>query len=158
MSMKDLVVCKFAECGQVYNDPRILPCGKRTCAAHIEAMIVKNDNTDDRKMLKCHFCQRIHTFPEEVDEFPADETVSLLLNIKHCSEHDAAKKVFNEVSQLLGKLTNLDEESYVIDYFERVEGNILMEKEANMQKLIAFYQKLVDEVHMSNDMPCHEQF
>ena len=147
MSMKDLVVCKFAECGQVYNDARILPCGKRTCAAHIDDMVLKNDNTDNRKMLKCHFCQRIHTFPEEVDEFPADETVSLLLNIKHCSDHEAAKTSFNELSQLLNKLIKLDQEDFVIDYFERVEANILVEKEVNMQKLIAFYQKLVDDLH-----------
>ena len=30
-TFKDVVVCKFAGCNQVYNDARILPCGKRTC-------------------------------------------------------------------------------------------------------------------------------
>ena len=48
---------------------------------------------------------------------------------------------------MLEKLTNIDKESHVIDYFERVEADILFEKEVNMQKLIAFYQRLVDEVH-----------
>ena len=42
--LKEIVVCKFAGCNQVYNDPRFLPCGNRTCPAHIEAMMVKSDD------------------------------------------------------------------------------------------------------------------
>ena len=148
--MKDLVVCKFAGCNQVYTDARILPCGKRTCAAHIDGMMVKSDdniNCDDRKMLKCHFCAEIHSFPENGKEFLVDEYVPLLLNMRHCREHDAAKRSFNDVSQLLGKLTSMDNESHVIDYFDRVEADILHDREVNMQKLVAYYQQLVDEVH-----------
>ena len=35
----------------------------------------------------------------------------------------------------------------MIDYFERVEADIVLEKEVNMQKLVAHYQKLVERVH-----------
>ena len=148
MSMKDLLVCKFAGCNQVYNDPRILPCGKRTCAAHIEAMLVKSDNMNNQtKILKCHFCQKVHHLSENLEELPEDEYIPLLLNMKLCREHDAAKKSFNEVTQLLDKLIKLDKEAYVIDFFERVEADIVHEKEVNLQKLTAYYNKLVDGVH-----------
>ena len=33
MNIKDLVVCKFTGCNQIFDDARFLPCGKRTCAA-----------------------------------------------------------------------------------------------------------------------------
>ena len=122
--LKKLVVCKFAGCGQVYIDPRILPCGKRTCAAHIEEMIVNNDRDSDRLMINCQFCQKIHTFPEDSGEFPVDENIPILLNMKYSNEHDAAKKIVNEVTQLLEKLVKLEGEYYVIDYFEQVESEI----------------------------------
>ena len=143
--LKDVVVCKFTGCNQVFNDPRIVPCGHRTCAAHIEEMKVKSD--DERHMIKCHFCQKIHVFPDEGGEFPVDRNIPLLLNITYSREHSAAKNNFSEVTQLIDKLAKIDQESFVIDYFERVEADILLEKEVNMQKLIAFYQKLVDDVH-----------
>ena len=157
MSMKELVVCKFKGCKRVYDDPRILPCGKRTCAEHITTMTMKNDDnnlndSDDldsasRKRIKCDLCGEMHNFPENGKEFPVDEHIPLLLSMKLCSEHESAKKSFNEVSQLIEKLTKFDKEKYVIDYFERVETDILLEKEVNMQKLLAYYQKLVDDVH-----------
>ena len=158
MSMKELVVCKFTGCNQVYTDPRFLPCGKRTCAAHIESMLVKRDDElgHDRKMIKCHFCQKIHHFPDDGDEFPRDENIHELLNIRYSFEHDAAKKSFNEAAQLLEKLMKRDDnEDYVIDYFERVEAEILIEKEANLQKLLAYYIKLVDDVHERKSMCLH---
>ena len=148
--LKDVVVCKFASCNQVYNDARILPCGKRTCTTHIDEMIVTSDdgnNNFDRKMLKCFFCQKTHSFPDDSDEFPVDENIPILLNIKYSREHSAAKKCFNEVTQLIDKLAKIDKEGFVIDYFERVEADIVLEKEVNMQKLVSYYQKLVDELH-----------
>ena len=146
---KDVVVCKFTGCNQVFNDPRFLPCGKRTCAAHIDEMMVKSDddNHSERKMIKCNFCQKIHSFPDDIEGFPVDENIPLLLNSMYSREHSAAKKCFSEVTQLIDKLANIDQEDFVIDYFERVEADIVLEKEVNMQKLVAHYQKLVDEVH-----------
>ena len=147
--LKEIVVCKFAGCNQVYNDARILPCGNRTCAAHIEAMMVKSDgiNSANGKMLKCHFCEKIHNFPDDGGEFLVDRNIPLLLSMKHSNQHDAAKKSFKAVTQQLEKLIKLDKEAYVIDYFERVEADILLAKEANIQKLLAYYQELVDSVH-----------
>ena len=143
--LKDVVVCKFAGCNQVYNDPRFLPCGHRTCAAHIDAMIIKGD--DDKRMIKCHFCEEIHSFPENSKGFPVDSNIPLLINLKYCDEHDAAKKSFNDVTQLLAKMLKFNEEDYAIDYFQQLESDISLEWEANQQKLNAYYQKLVDEVH-----------
>ena len=147
--LKEIVVCKFAGCKQVFNDARILPCGNRTCAAHIEAMMVKSDgiNSGNCRMIKCQFCEKIHSFPDDGGEFLVDRNIPLLLTMKYCTEHDAAKKSFSSVTQLLEKLITLDKEAYVIDYFERVEADILREKEVNIQKLNAFYQELVDSVH-----------
>ena len=48
-------------------------------------------------------------------------------------------------NKLFNKLKGKDD--YVIDYFEHVEADILLEKEANVQKIDTYYQKLVDEVH-----------
>ena len=92
--LKDVVVCKFTDCNQVYNDPRFLPCGHRTCAAHIEEMMVNSD--DERRMIKCHFCQKIHVFPDDGGEFPVDRNIPLLLSITYSKEHSAAKKHFSE--------------------------------------------------------------
>ena len=145
---KEVVVCKFSDCNQVYNDPRFLPCGNRTCAAHIEAMMLKSDDECDRKMIKCHFCQQIHVFPDEGDgQFPVDRNIPLLLSMKYCNQHEAAKKSFGKVTKLLDKLLKLDQEDIVADYFERVEVSIELEKEANQKKLDAYYQQLVDGVH-----------
>ena len=147
--LKDVVVCKFAGCNQVFNDPRILPCGHRTCAAHIDAMTVKSNGTssEDRKMIKCHFCEEIHKLPKSGKGFQVDSNIPLLTNMKYCNEHETAKKSFNEVTQLLDKLIKFDEEDYTIEFFEQVEADILLEKEANLQKLQAYYQELSDDVH-----------
>ena len=56
MSLKELVVCTFDDCNQVFDDPRILPCGNRTCAAHIDDMMMKHDGTSPHRKIKCHFC------------------------------------------------------------------------------------------------------
>ena len=144
--MKELVVCKFDGCNQIYTDPRILPCGKRTCAAHIEEMMMKHDDTSSDRKIKCHFCHKIHVCSGEAWEgFLVDENISLLLNMKYCDEHDAAKKSFNEVTQLLDKLARLDAEAYANDYFARVESDIVLEKEVNMQRLLAHYQTLIND-------------
>ena len=143
-----MVVCKFAGCNQVYNDARFLPCGKRTCAAHIEAMAVHSEDMSSahRRTIKCHFCDEIHSFPENGKGFPVDDYIPQLLNMKNWDEHYAAKQRFNEVTQLLDKLIKLDKEDYVIDYFERVEADILLEKEVNVRKMVAHYHKLVYKV------------
>ena len=144
--LKDLVVCKFAGCNEVYKDPRFFPRGKRTCAAHIEAMMVTNDRNSDRKMINCQFCQEMHNFPDNGKEFPVDEITPVLLTMKYSNEHDAAKKIVNQVTHMLEKLVKLEGEDYVIYYFEQMEADILLEKEVNQQKLDAHYQKLVDPV------------
>ena len=116
-----MIVCKFDGCNQVYNDPRILPCGKRTCAAHIEAMVVEKQvksSSAHRETIKCHFCQEIHSFTEDSKDFPVDEHISHLLSMSYSFEHDAAKKSFNEVKRLLDKLNNQNRENYVINYFQ----------------------------------------
>ena len=146
MNLKELVVCKFDGCNKVYNDPRFLPCGKRTCADHIEEMTMKHDGVSSDRKIKCHFCHKIHTYSNEDGKgFQVDENISALLNMKYCDEHEAAKKSFNDVSQFLKKLSDLDAEAYAIEKFERVEADIVLEKD--MQRLVAYYQKLVDEVH-----------
>ena len=103
-TFKDVVVCKFAGCNQVYNDARILPCGKRTCAAHIDEMMIKSDGaTRSHTMIKCQFCHKIHSYSNEDNNdkgFPVDENISLLLNMKHGREHDAAKKNFDKVTRV----------------------------------------------------------
>ena len=145
---KEIVVCKFTGCNQVYNDPRFLPCGKRTCAAHIETMIVQGDEmSSDKNMIKCHFCQKIHYFPDDSENFPVDENIPLLLKMKHCNEHEAAKKSFNKLTQLLENLIKLDKEDFVIYFFERVEADILLAKEVLAQKLDTYYQTLLGRVH-----------
>ena len=127
----------------------LLPCGNRTCAVHIEAMIVKNEEiNEDRNMIKCHFCEKIHRFPEDDETgFPVDRNIPLLLNMKHCREHESAKKSFSVFSQLLDNLIKLDKEDYVIDYFGRVEADILLEQEINQKKLTTFYKSQLHQVH-----------
>ena len=147
MSLKELVVCKFDGCNQVFNDPRILPCGNRTCAAHIDEMMISHEGVNsDSRMIKCQLCHKIHTVPEDSDGFLVDKNISLLLNMKHSGEHDTAKENFNEVKQLLAKLSKLDAEAYAIEFFKQVEADIQLEKEVNLEALIAHYEKLVDEV------------
>ena len=148
--MKELVVCKFAGCNQVYTDARILPCGNRTCAAHLEAMMLKNDDMDSwlvRGTIRCHFCEEMHAFPENGKNFPVDRYIPHLLSIRYSFDHEEAKKSLSELTQLLDKLTKLDKEDYVMNLFEQIAANILQEKELNIQKLVAYYDKLVEDVH-----------
>ena len=65
--------------------------------------------------------------------------------ISHTSSTTTTTKSISN-NNLSNKLKS--KEDYVIDYFERVEADILLEKEANVQKLDTYYQKLVDEVQM----------
>ena len=146
--MNDIVICKYPGCYQVYNDPRILPCGSRTCSAHIDAMLLTSDDINaNRKMIKCFFCEKIHYFPDDGEEFPVDKHISFLLNMQLGGNHSAAKKSLDDVSRLLDKLLKLDREGYAIDYFEKVDAQIQVEKELKQQELTAYYQKLVAEVH-----------
>ena len=155
MTMKELVVCKFAGCNQVYNDARILPCGKRTCAAHIETMVMAKNDTDSRNMIKCHFCEEIHSFPDNGKGFPADECMPQLLTIRHSFDHDAAKDSFTKLTLMLEQLTALDEEHFAIDYFGRVNADVLLEKEVNEEKLAAYYQQLEDHVQEQQSKCLH---
>jgi hypothetical protein len=110
-------------------------------------MLLKSDETNaDRKIIKCFFCEKIHYFPDDGEEFPVDKLISLLLNMRISGEHGAAKESFDDVSQLLEKLLKLDREGYAIDYFEKVEAQIQVEKELKQRELTAYYQKLVAEV------------
>ena len=47
---------------------------------------------------------------------------------------------------MLAKLSKLDAEAYAIEFFKQVEADIQLEKEVNLEALIAHYEKLVDEV------------
>ena len=69
------------------------------------------------------------------------------LKSDHINQHDAAEKSFNELTRVLDKLAKFDKEHFVIDYFGIVEAHILLEKDASLQKLLAYYNKLVDSVH-----------
>ena len=68
--------------------------------------------------------------------------IHLLLKVKHCTQHEAAKQKFSHVTHLLDKLINIDKEEYAIGYFQRVKAKIL-----HTQKKITNAQKLVDDVH-----------
>ena len=145
---KDAVVCKFAGCNRVYNDPRILPCAHRLCAAHIEAIALQSDGIHSASdMIKCPFCAEMHTFPENGRGFPVDAIIPLILGMKHSREHSAAKKSFDELTQLLDTLTKFDGERYMNDYFDKVEADIVQEKEVNLQKLLAYYKEIVGILH-----------
>ena len=147
MNIKDHVVCKFAGCNQVLTDPRILPCGQRTCAAHIDAMRVKVEtNNCYQRVLNCQFCGKVHQFPDDSENFPVDPLVLLVLSMKHSDEHEAAKKRFNELTKLFDELTKHDDERYVNDYYAKVEADVLRDKEVKQQELLDHYQKLVDSV------------
>ena len=146
--VKDMVVCNFDGCNQVYTDPRILPCGNRTCAAHIDAMLLKTmDETGIyHKKIACYFCQKAHSFPEDGTDFPEDKMVHMVLSMRHCDEHEAAKDSFKELSKQLDELIALDKKDFVVDHFKRAEADILLEKEASINKLNDHYGKLLDEV------------
>ena len=155
--IKDVVVCKFAGCNEVYNDARLLPCGNRTCAAHIDAMTLKNDDRAfNRKMIACHFCSEMHPLPENGKEFPVDGIIPLLLGMRHCKEHDAAKRSFNALTQFLDKVAKFDQEKYVIDYFRQVEAALLQERDANLQKLAAYYLELANDVQEQQAKCLHD--
>ncbi len=82
--------------------------------------------------------------PDDGEPFPKDEHISIFLNVRHCREHESAKKSFSELSQLLENIIKLDQEDYMISYFEKVEAAVLLEKEAQMQQFTVYYQKQLD--------------
>ena len=169
MSLRDILVCQFPRCvNRVYKDARLLPCGNRVCAEHIEDMLVAaaaaaaaaNDDVDSTSIkydtvmtmamatsvsIRCHFCHEIHE-QRDGKEFPPDRLISIVLEMKHCDEHDAAKSAFYRLSQQLTDASRFDKRNYLDDYFKRVESQVELEREEVKLKLEAFYDKLLAEL------------
>ena len=183
MNLKELLVCKYDGCNSVFSDARILPCGHRTCAEHIDDMWMKVDDcggaaTDAdsgiasaaaasgrrrrHQKLKCHFCHKIHVVcqDEEADEtdgsFPRDTYVAYLLSMEHGSEHSQAKRKLAELRSHLLRLSDTTQDSYQGEYFKRVEAHIEREREARTIELNAYFDQLVGQVRLCKDK-CDER-
>ena len=62
-------------------------------------MIMEHDGTSSDRKIKCQFCHKIHMYQDEDGQgFLVDENISLLLNMKYCDKHEAAKKSYAVVS------------------------------------------------------------
>jgi hypothetical protein len=80
-------------------------------------MTLKNEvNNAGKRHIKCFFCNKTHSFPDDNEEFPVADFVLGLLNMNYGSEHDAAKKSFAEVANLNQTLSKMDKKSFVVDY------------------------------------------
>ena len=92
-------------------------CGKRTCAAHIDDMILKIDSyNSELKVIKCHFCEKIHHFPEDANSFPVDKHIPLFLNM------DSKIVDTNQLRQELVDLCKLDGKQFQLIYRASRDG------------------------------------
>ena len=64
-------------CEEIYEDPKILPCGETICQKCIPKMIEKY-NLTNVSHLKCSFCKKIHEIPKS--GFPSNKIVVSLIN------------------------------------------------------------------------------
>jgi hypothetical protein len=64
-------------CEEIYDDPKILPCGETICMKCIPKMIEKY-NLTNVSHLKCLFCKKIHEIPKS--GFPSNKIVVNLIN------------------------------------------------------------------------------
>ena len=150
MSLKELLVCTFAGCTNgIYKDARLMPCGARTCAEHVEQMLI---TFDEQTMIKCCFCAKIHLVPRDEDGFPRDVFVPHLLSMDHGKAHQQAKQMLDAVTSELTHLSSTSSSSsssldLVLDYFRRVEADVQLEREAKQTELNAHYDGLVEHIH-----------
>ena len=151
-SLKDLVVCKYAGCGQIYEEARILPCGNRSCSKHIDAMLIANNGDDEPtthgRALKCAFCTKEHRLPTAGggSAFPLDTSIDLLLSMRHSDVHEAAKRKFADALAYVEAMSATNASALHADYFERVAAEIAQEREAVMSKLSGHYDQLLFEL------------
>ena len=69
--------------GQSIRLTRSIRCSSFVPAHHL--MVKRDDMDNEQEMINCHFCQKIHHYPEDGNEFPIDTSIPMLLNIKHSS-------------------------------------------------------------------------
>ena len=149
LCLKDLVVCKFASCNQIFEDARILPCGNRTCSKHIPEMALRLN--ESRRLISCYFCGRLHRLPETGEEFPADTSLSHLFDMSSCQEHESAKSSFDRVTELVVKLVKTSDMDYVTERFKNLEAKIMSEKETLSNRLNEHYQQVMRELNANKD-------
>ena len=146
MSLKELLVCSYDHCNSIYEDARILPCGNRTCAKHIDDMLLKTlDGNEAVVHLKCYFCNEIHSLPN-AQQFPRDKYVEQLLSIDHGHEHKLAKRQLNDLKAYMASFAKIETEDLVVDYFRHVEEDIETERASKTKRLNDYFDSLVDEV------------
>ncbi len=49
MSLKELVLCNYKSCNQIFEECVFLPCGNRTCKKHIQEMKAKNEGNIQKR-------------------------------------------------------------------------------------------------------------
>ena len=160
-SLKELVVCKYVGCYRIYDDARILPCGNRTCFAHIDAMLVvqTDENNNTTTALKCHFCDELHALPTGGKQFPCDTHVALLLSMRNGAGDSSSSSNSETVasastpatptsSTKLATSTPQRLSRTMSEYFRMVEEDITRERELNEFKLKAYYDRLIGQLNV----------
>ena len=143
MSLDSYVVCTYAGCYRVYRDARILPCGNRTCAEHVDDMLVKmeaSSRATEGVKLNCHFCSKVHTLEDA--QLPVDTHMSFILSATHYDERELAASKLAELRRLLADMAKRDAAAYLDDRFARLETDVERARVENTRRLNAHYDAL----------------
>lgn len=142
-------------CEEIYDDPKILPCGETLCRKCIPKMIEKYKTTNVSQ-LKCLFCKKIHEITKA--GFPSNKIVVSLINETSRSNYlvlysrskkseilkNSLKVIKNENKKL--KQSIINPAGKVDDFCSFLETKIQHATEVKIQQINDMNEKLLNEI------------
>ena len=131
-SIESKLICY--NCKRRYDVPKLLPCYQTICIS-CEKLLIKHNK------LKCPHCGSIHTLSEDQNEFPINDFIKNLLEIKpvrlgHDEFREKLAILLNKISR---RVTNLKEDddgnSKLRTYCEVLKNQIDIETESQIIRL-----------------------
>lgn len=149
--IKDLLHCQ--NCGEVYQNPRVLPCGETIC----EVCLKKIQSTIDQDHLQytCPLCNSRHTYPDD-EYFPLNMSLVSLLKEKpmeflHDELEERLKLSLDKNSKLMWKLEkNFSNNGVdrVKEYCDEVKSVIKEVKNQKIESINKMHESLVNKVDL----------
>ena len=103
----EVLICKFKDCGLIYENPVSLSCGNSLCKQHLDDEIF-----DDDKFV-CYFCDEQHQMP--LNGLAINKVMIQMIN-----NHFHLDPLRKEIKESFDKLSKLIEENYVINLMSNV--------------------------------------
>jgi hypothetical protein len=131
-SVESKLICN--KCERRYDIPKLLPCYQTICS-NCEKLLIKN------KQLKCPHCSSIHTLAEGQNEFPINDFVKNMLELKpiRLGRDEIREKLVDLLNKINSRVNRLrendDGNSKLRTYCDILQNQIDIETESRIVKL-----------------------